>query len=55
MILAGTPATTQRDGTDLTTTALAPMTQWLPISMGPIIFAPAPMYTSSPTHGTLSE
>ena len=46
------PATTASSGTDLITTALAPMTALLPIRISPKILAPAPMKTPSSITGT---
>lgn len=40
MIIAGFPATTQFGGTDLVTTAPAPIVEFSPISIGPKTFAP---------------
>ena len=54
IIIAGTPATTQFSGTFLTTTALAPTTEPVPITIPPIIFAPALIVTLSSIIGQLS-
>ena len=54
MIFAGIPATVHPAGTDLVTTALAPITAPSPISMSPSNTQPQPRRTSSPTLGTYS-
>ena len=51
MIRPGTPATTAWSRTSWVTTQLPPMQTWLPIFTLPMIFAPGPMYTLSPTVG----
>ena len=52
MIFAGIPATIALLGTWSMTTALAPTVTLLPITIGPKIFAPVAIYTSSPITGT---
>ena len=53
-ILAGTPATVQPAGTDLVTTAFAPITAPSPIWMSPSSTQPHPNNTPSPILGTRS-
>ena len=51
MTWPGTPTTTELDGTDFTTTALAPTRLSWPMVIGPRILAPAPTVTRSPSVG----
>ena len=51
MIWPGTPTTTELGGTDLTTTALAPMRLSSPDRDHPSTLAPAPMVTRLPMVG----
>ena len=51
MILAGTPTATENSGISEITTALAPITAWLPTLTLPKILAPAPISTYEPIDG----
>src|SRR5207244_3694491 len=51
LIVAGTPTARPPSGTEVKTTALAPILASSPTSIGPRILAPAPIMTRSPIRG----